>query len=217
MDEIALIAKYPRLFHLTALGAWEGILRHGLLSTSALLDLFELTGPRRAEVETMRRPDLVLLEHARLGAATVRDQKPLNDRKLAKCLTGGMTPTEWYALLNGRVFFWLDPRRVEVLRDARAYRGLRQTLITLDTKGLIELHRDQILLTGMNTGTTSRMAFPRGRETFHSISGYPFKEKRRVVELTVAYAVPDIERLALRAEAVGGAGHRLCHQNPVED
>ena len=34
--------KYPFLYHMAELSSWPSIQRHGLLSTSALLDLYEI-------------------------------------------------------------------------------------------------------------------------------------------------------------------------------
>ena len=42
VDELA--ATYPKLYHVTSEGSWQGIQRHGLLSTKALLDLFGIDG-----------------------------------------------------------------------------------------------------------------------------------------------------------------------------
>src|SRR5689334_1706087 len=66
-----LAAQYPRLFHLAEDGAWANIQRHGLLSTTALLDLFEISGARRNELERHHRPDRVTLQHPRWGAVVL--------------------------------------------------------------------------------------------------------------------------------------------------
>jgi len=58
-------------------GSWPSIRRHGLLSTSALLDLFEVTGVERVRLESQRRPETVKIEHPEHGEALIRDQKPL--------------------------------------------------------------------------------------------------------------------------------------------
>lgn len=41
VDVDEFVAHYPRVFHMTELASWETIGRHGLLSVSALLDLFD--------------------------------------------------------------------------------------------------------------------------------------------------------------------------------
>ena len=47
----------------------------------------------------------------------LRDQKPLPAAALRKCLVG-MTPVEWYALINSKVFFWFDVDRLNRQRGA---------------------------------------------------------------------------------------------------
>lgn len=111
-----LAARFPRLFHMAEAGSWPSIQRHGLLSTSALIDLFEVKGARREALEARHRPESVTLTHPRYGTALVpaaqcpglllarpqnqyaQDQqlvKPIRNKKTQK-ITVGM---------------WRDPRR----------------------------------------------------------------------------------------------------------
>jgi hypothetical protein len=53
-----LAEQHPRLYHVTDPGNWEGIQKHGLLSTSSLLSLFEIPAARRVVIERQRRPGL---------------------------------------------------------------------------------------------------------------------------------------------------------------
>ena len=122
MDVGQLASRYPVLYHMAEDGSWEGIRRLGLLSTSALLDRFEVEGERRRRVESARRPEIEAIEHPVHGRALIRDNKPMQETVLGRCLTG-MTPREWYETLNRRVFFWVDRRRLLKLLGARAYRG----------------------------------------------------------------------------------------------
>ena len=39
--------RWPRLYHMAEAGSWPSIKERGLLSTTALLDLFELEGESR--------------------------------------------------------------------------------------------------------------------------------------------------------------------------
>src|SRR5437016_2836317 len=98
---------YPRLYHITSEGSWPSIQQHGLLSTEALLDLFGADGELRASVLAARRPDCVPITHPQYGRAIIRDQKPLIESKLRCALQDGMTPREWYELLNRKTFFWV--------------------------------------------------------------------------------------------------------------
>ena len=124
-------AAYPRLYHMAEASMWPSIQRHGLLSTSALLDLYGATGPARVAIERQRRPDFMAVEHATLGRVLIRDQKPMTDATLAPVLID-MTPAEWYALLNERVFFWVSEERLKGLLGA--YRHRDNLVLVLDNR-----------------------------------------------------------------------------------
>ena len=62
----------------------------------------------------------------------------MSESALKKCLNG-MTPTEWYRLLNSKVFFWLTAERVTRLLSARAYRKREHTVLTIDTARLLNI------------------------------------------------------------------------------
>ncbi|KFE71364.1 DUF7002 family protein [Hyalangium minutum] len=203
--------RFPLLFHMAEAGSWPSIQRHGLLSTSALLDLFEVRGEQRVALEARHRPESVTLYHPRHGTAVVRDQKPMDDAGLLRSLSGGLSPTDWYQLLNARVFFWVTHERLTKLLNARAYRNKRQTVLTLDTARLLARHEARVMLSPLNSGATKPSAWPRGPDTFLPMVRYPFsswdqRRKRRdpVVELTVTYSVPDIRDFVLRVEEYAG-------------
>lgn len=206
-----LVDAYPRLYHVTSEGSWPFIEKHGLLSTEALLDLFEISGAQRDQLLMSRRPEGVTITHPVHGRAIIRDQKPLIESRLRTALEDGLQPTDWYELLNRRTFFWVSPDRVETLRNARAYETLRQTLIEVDTARLLDRHAEKVNLCPMNSGATRPMAFPRGKQTFLPINEYAFEERRRkrglkhaVVELTVDYVVKDIRELVVCVRELGG-------------
>lgn len=190
--------------------SWESIVRFGLRSTMALLDLFQITGALRAAIESQRRPQSVPIQHAVHGSAVIRDQKPLSDRALVGCLEG-MIPADWYQLLNKRVFFWLTRARLSRLLQARAYRNARHCVLAVDTSALLKRYADKITLSPINSGNTIFKPQPRGEKTFLPISDYPFEywsQKRGVgqaiVELAVDYSVPDISQLVVKVEQVQG-------------
>lgn len=206
-----LTKRFPRLYHMAEVGSWPGIQRHGLLSTSALLDLFEAKGARREALEARHRPECETITHPFHGSAVIRDQKAMSDSALDKVLRDGLTPAQWYRTLNERVFFWLSSERLEGLLKARAYRTRRQTVLVVDTAGLLARYEKQVALSPLNSGSTLFKPLPRGKDTFLPLSSYPFDEWDRerkgrdpVVELTVHYAVPDIRDHVILVEEVGG-------------
>jgi hypothetical protein len=184
-------------------GSWESVKRHGLLSTTALLDLLEVSGAQRDAIEAARRPDSVPIHHPDHGIAWIRDNKPINETVLRRTLTGMREP-DWYRTLNGRVFFWLSEGRLEKLRDAPPYRQREHDILTIDTKALVDAYAAEIELCHLNSGAVHPAAdYPRGAGSFQPIASYPWPDRlapaptEPIVELTIPYAVPDIERFVI--------------------
>lgn len=211
----ALVAAYPTLYHMAAPDSWPSIQRHGLLSTSALLDLFETDRAQRAAIERMHRPTSVTIRHPRHGVATIRDQKPMQEGRLRTALTDGVTPEAWFRLLNGYVFFWPTWERLERMRSA--YRGQPHTILTVDTAALLQAHGADVRLSAINTGATRPFARPRGTSTFQRLANFPLDERRRrvgragaVAEIVVPRAVITIAAMACRVDAVDADGVVTC-------
>ncbi len=213
MTDAELIAAHPRLYHMAGDGAWPGIRARGLLSTSALLDLYEVAGEGRTALEERRRAKSVTLERPGLPGAVLRDQGPLSEVRLAACLDDGLTSADWLRLLNGKVFFWLKRRRLGELLAGRAYRGRTHTVLTIDTASLLAAHGPRVLLSAINSGATIYDAPRRGLSTFRTISEYPLREagrRKAVAELTVEHSVPDIKDHVMEVErAVAGRFERI--------
>lgn len=208
MDVEAFIARHPRVFHMAEEGAWDSILEHGLLSTSALLDFYGYDGEARAAIESRRRSEIVTIRHPRTGAlAQIRDNKPLRVQFLEECLTD-MTVQEWCELLNRKVFFWVSENRLAKLLSARAYKNRAHDVITIDTRALVERDLPNITLAPINTGATLYpSATKRGSNTFVPIPEYPLADCIRwrgredaIVELAVDYKVDRVDQLAVCAE-----------------
>jgi len=198
MDPARLIVRFPRLYHVAELGSWPSILRHGLLSTSALLDLFEVGAPERQRLEAAWRPRSTEIMHPVHGRAVIRDQLPLRpEHRLAGLLDGGITPEDWYRTLNSFVFFWVDEPHLESLLGARAYRDQAHTVLTLDTARLVERWGEQIRLSSINSGAILRGGARRGPRTFRSVRDH---DTSRVVELCVGKGVTDVQPLLLAVE-----------------
>jgi len=210
-----LIQDCPTLYHMAERGSWPSIRRHGLLSTSALLDLYDVRGAGREAIEGRRRPEGMVVEHPALRPVVIRDQKPMDDAGLRMCLLDGLSPEDWYRCLNRRVFFWLTRDRLLRLLHARPYRGAEHDVVELDTAAIVAAYRPAITLSPINSGTTKPFpstASKRGRATFLSIADYPYAKWRssgrkpgeRAVELTVDYGVPDIAGFVLRVVRMQG-------------
>lgn len=90
MDTDEFIARYPSLLHLAHLSSWPSIQRHGLLSTQQIVQRWAVDPGRADTLLSQRRPEPMVLEHAELGRAVLRDQHPLSEERLAPALTEGM-------------------------------------------------------------------------------------------------------------------------------
>jgi hypothetical protein len=156
--------RFKRIYHMSNASNLALIRRHGLLSTSVLLDLAGVEGIERERLEREQRKDSCRLPNG----AVIRDQFPMPPAALSRCLVGGLTPQDWYAELNGRVFFWLDQDRLN--RQRRACRSSPQIVLIVDSERLISRYRDQIALTPFNTGSATRKPARRGRGTFVPLS-----------------------------------------------
>lgn len=216
MTEAELLKWYPRLWHMAEDGSWPSIREHGLLSTSALLDRYGLAGAEREALEGRHRPETTRISRDGLPDAYVRDQKPMSDDALRRCLAPGIEPADWYRILNDKAFFWLSRKRLWRLLKGRAYRSKPQTVLTLRTESLVAAHRDRILLSPINSGSTIMNPARRGKNTFMSVADFPFAERKpgrplenNVVELTVGGGVPDVSAHVL-------AVHRIHCEEVVE-
>lgn len=194
-------SKYPKLYHMADKRNWDNICQHGLLSTTALLDLFEYEGQGRFEIESQLRLKTFRITHATHGVAYIRDQDPMRDRPedgicLDKCLVG-ITPQQWFEFLNKKVFFWADLTGLNYMLGARLYRDRSHYVITVDTQKLMDRYAKKISLSSLNSGSLYRRK-PRSLDTFKPISQYP--QMRWVTELVVDYSIPDILDLTVSVD-----------------
>lgn len=196
-DELA--ARHPSLFHVTRLGAWDGIRARGLLPASALLDLFGVQGAERERVERRCRPRAVVLEHPEHGTVEINDQSPMREAALAGCLDDGLAPADWLMLLNRRVFFWSDEAGLARLLGARANRARAVEVLVVDTLALARACSDRMELCPINSGATIRRPARRGLSTFTPLLALPYDEwsrrsggRDRILEVTVVGGVVDI-------------------------
>jgi hypothetical protein len=206
-----LCTNHPRLYHMAEARSWPSIAKHGLLSASALLDLYAINGEGRSLIESHHRPESVTIKHPKHGSAVIRDQKPMRESALLKCLVG-CSPRQWYEFLNRKVFFWLTEERVCTLLKARAYRGHDHIVIIVDTEKLLKHHGTRALLSPMNSGSTIYRPVLRGITSFQPPSLYPYKERRKargkrhaIAELAIDYSVPGLKEFVLRVEQRRGS------------
>jgi hypothetical protein len=204
MDISAFAERYPRLWHMAEVENWELIQEHGLLSTSALLDLFGYEGTAREEIESSFRASSMVIENETLGKATIRDQGPMYGDEVVSRFLDHLTPAEWYRMLNRRVFFWLTEERLEKLLGAGLYRQRPHMVLELDTAGLLDRHLEGVTLSPINSGAIFRAGKTRrGPQTFKRFADYSWAERAKsrelVVELAVDHSVPNLDGMVLGA------------------
>ena len=201
--------KLPRhVYHMAEATNWPRIQEFGLLPASHLLEIAGVTGDERRWLERAQRP-----EHTTLpNGVEIRDQKRVPADALRACLVG-LTPAEWYAHLNARVFFWLDPGRLN--RQRAACKRRPQIVLTLDVFTLVEAYRELTSVTPINTGNALRKPARRGTATFvpydtwlesawtseaASLGNTERSRSHAPVELTIAGPVPDALRHVVAAQ-----------------
>ncbi len=200
MTKHELIRRFPRLYHMSEAGSWPSIQKHGLLSTTALLDLYEISGSKRFELESSLRRKSFRIQHSKYGAAIIRDQGALCDKPskgiyLKDCLEN-TTVQEWCEFLNRKTFFWVDEQRLVWMLNSPMYRGRSHWIIVVDTKLLVDLYEETIALCSINSGSIWN-GKTRGISSFRTIGDY---RNRFIVELAVEYSVPDVSELAIAVE-----------------
>jgi hypothetical protein len=182
----------------------EQVMRHGLLSTSALLDRCEVNGEQRFNIESCQRPRSVPISHSVHGESLINDQAPMNAAALSKYLID-LSPEQWCRSLNRRVFFWPTQGRLEKHIGARLTAGRPKIVFSFETRSVFDvLDFDFFEFSAINSGNTMRKAAPRGSATFLKASDYPFQERRKsrglgdaIAEVTYPYAVTSSQLAAI--------------------
>lgn len=214
MEESQLLHQSPFLYHMAHRSSWPSIRTYGLLSTSALLDLYGCTGENRRRYESDWRRETLPLDCPGLPTAYVRDQKPMEPSILRPLLLDDMEPEDWYRLLNGMVFFWPDEKMGFMMG---AYRDQLHLVLKIPTGMVLERARDAISLSPINSGSTrsfrdGRPPEMRGRSTFQRI---PYFSRRFVKEIAIQSKLDRIEELhpsvSLMKSGPSGAPEFVSH------
>lgn len=189
-----IISKYPKLYHMADNDSWLNIKKHGLLSTSALLDKWEYTGLEREIIECKHRPEMVPIYHRVYGKAVIRDQKAMRPERLKKCLPKDITVEGWCRFINNKVFFWASWKGLKMFIAANEYIYKPHLVITIDTKLLLQRYVNKITLSSINSGSTFAKKDkvdpePRSHATFKKIPDYNVPW---INELAVDYGILDV-------------------------
>lgn len=205
--------KLPReVYHLADMANWTRIQSEGLLCAHSLLHRANPTTAAAAS-ETHRPHAFVLPD-----GTYIRDQGPCPPAALGRCLDPGIRPADWYAFLNGCVFFWTGLDRVQ--RHFQAQNGRPTVLIVLDAERLAARYAGSLFVTPFNIGNARRRPAPRGWRTLVPLERWrldgwaaeaaPGASARSAsaepVELVIRQDVPDAMSFVVRHEWLASAG-----------
>ena len=213
MTPSELAALHPRLYHITSVGSWDLISRIGLLSTNGLLAKFGLDDALVAELTKKRRPKCVQFSHASYGNIQITDNLPLSEKKLFTCLDDDLQPSQWLEMLNRRVFFWVDRKKIEGMVRSTSGRRRSIEVLEFDTLSLVLDNFENTEIAPFNTGNTNHTAARRGLATFSRLADVSYAEWRRK-RLKVKKTLDNIAEVTV----VGGienASHHLISRTAI--
>lgn len=189
-----LIQRHPTIYHMAEAGSWDSIRARGLLSTTAALDHLGIGPGERERFESEHRAQMMTAGRADQGGILLRDQKPMPPSRLEKALPAGVSVADWYRLINGKVFFWVQEERL--MRLLKSYGNEPHDVLEVDTASLLKAHAGNVSLCRMNSGNTLPFPHPRTPGDFQRIADYEVRANgtpiKPIVELVVDYHVPDI-------------------------
>jgi hypothetical protein len=188
---------------------WPLIKQHGLLTSNQIIERSDL---EQAQIEVKKhahRANKETYNVTGIGTVSLRDQVPMAPKRLALALSDGLSPKDWYSLINERVFFWAEEERLNRLLNARLYSKLEHDVLTISTESLLHSHSANIRLSHMNSGNTFPSPHKRGADLFKTIQEYEVKAngnpKKPVVEITVLDGVPDIASHVISVRRMKGS------------
>jgi len=149
-----------------------------------LADLYSFTPEEREACIEKRR-----LCNQDLHGITLRDQQASPESKMKTCLVGVSIP-DWLALLNAKVFFFLELKKAQ--RMAETYAAYQNILLEVDTKTLLERHVAESFVCRFNSGSFQFKPTPRGRASFIPMAEFELRKKSAPTELTINVPVPGI-------------------------
>jgi hypothetical protein len=175
VEAAQLASIYPTLYHMAEDGSWPSICERGLLSTRAVVDLYQPNDETRDEILSAARRRKITLTRDGFPDITIRDQLPA--KFLDACMNEGISPSDFLNALNSRVFFWLSKQRLKTLLNARHYRNLRHTVLHVDTAALLRAYTGRVQLAPYNTGSMHVPTAPkRGPDVFTDLANYPYDQ-----------------------------------------
>ena len=177
------IEQRPYLYHLTNIQNAENILAEKkLYSTNSII---ELSGDNPDNLNKRRRTDHT---EVKVGEKSffLRDQRPISELALAKCLTDNWKVPDFIYHLNDRVFMW--PTIDRLWRHFNRYEHENPIIFRFPTKEIIETN-PHVKFCRLNSGATRANSYlggkapERGQHTFLTAENFE-RSIREVAEVT---------------------------------
>lgn len=158
MDTEKFIKERPYLYHLTSKGNADKIINRKILySTNRLIDLSE--NPKYERIKRERRighKEIIIKDQS----FQLRDQRPISELALSKCLTDGWQVPDFLEYLNNRVFMW--PTLDRLWRHYNRYSGEEPVIFRFPTHEIIELNK-HAKFCRLNSGATRANSYLGGK------------------------------------------------------
>lgn len=175
MEIEKFIAKNIFLYHLTDSRNWEIIKRTGmLLSAESIVNRSSLTRIEKEAILQNRRPFHKTIEIENVSYH-LRDQRPISETNLKKSLSNGWTVEQFISLLNTKVFFWPNLKRL--WSHYSRYKDEEPIILKVSTKRMFDIN-NHVEFCRLNSGATRSNHYlggappSRGLETFAPASEY---------------------------------------------
>lgn len=158
MDLEKFIRDRPFLYHLTSQENAESIIAaQKLLSANAIIDISN-NASYCIHKRTRRTDHVQLVFNDQVYH--LRDQRPISEKALAKCLTDNWTVGDFLFHLNDRVFMW--PTLERLWRHFNRYERESPIIFRFSTKEVIELN-PHVKFCRLNSGATRANSYLGGK------------------------------------------------------
>lgn len=206
-------------YHLVDIRNWKSIQAQGLLSTQGLVELS--TNVDRS-ILRQHRPDEKYVDFG----AFIRDQSAMPREALERALRSGVTPEDWFELLNSKVFFWLDLNRLN--RHRISCRSQKQVVLAIDAGRMLEEYSSFASVSPISSGNAMHDEVPRNLTTFvpyekwvetgwdsEQVPGMARRSRSLLpAELTITAGIPDIARFVIGSVYLD-AGEQLTERHII--
>lgn len=178
------IKERPYLYHLTSRSNSKLIIEEKrIYSANELIKMSK--NKQHLSVQREKRTDHYLIS-INGNTYALRDQQPISEKALAKCLTDGWSVSDFLFHLNSRVFMW--PTLDRLRRHFNRYKEEKPVIFRFPTEEILAIN-SHVLFCRLNSGATRANSYlggkppARGKQTFLPANQFPHPV-REVAEVT---------------------------------